>query len=223
MHHKWKEIIDNVGKTTNGKPLGARLLRKSPIELKRITLLSATISRLLSLLIVHNTKLFNVQFWSWGKCVTYFKVYVRAEQSAQVQAAMVCLNILVLLFVATAGSWAGFKNGWKGYELGNRREGQGYHLWLVMLTRRARRASHVCITAPGGNPGPLSQLPDVTLNLEGRADGLRPKFLWWGRSLATAEIWDLNLWRQKYTDGRLWIVVHHACEPIEGSHVSETL
>jgi hypothetical protein len=41
---------------------------------------------------------------------------VRAEQSAQVQAAMVCLNILVLLFVATAGSWAGFKNGWKGYE-----------------------------------------------------------------------------------------------------------
>ena len=32
------------------------------------------------------------------------------------QAAMVCLNILVLLFVATAGSWAGFKNGWKGYE-----------------------------------------------------------------------------------------------------------
>ena len=41
---------------------------------------------------------------------------MRAEQSAQVQAAMVCLNILVLLFVATAGSWAGFKNGWKGYE-----------------------------------------------------------------------------------------------------------
>ena len=25
----------------------------------------------------------------------------------------------------------------ESYELGNRREGQGYHLWLVMLTRRA--------------------------------------------------------------------------------------
>jgi hypothetical protein len=34
------------------------------------------------------------------------------------------------------------------YELGNRLKGQGYHLWLVMLTRRARRASHVCITGP---------------------------------------------------------------------------
>jgi hypothetical protein len=34
------------------------------------------------------------------------------------------------------------------FELGNRREGQGYHLWLVMLTRRAQRASHVCITRP---------------------------------------------------------------------------
>jgi hypothetical protein len=33
----------------------------------------------------------------------------------------------------------------------------------------------------------------------------------------------LNLWRQKYTDGRLWIDFHHAREPIEGSHVSETL
>ena len=32
------------------------------------------------------------------------------------------------------------------YELGKRREGQGYHLWLVMLMRRAQRASHVCIT-----------------------------------------------------------------------------
>jgi hypothetical protein len=32
----------------------------------------------------------------------------------------------------------------------------------------------------------------------------------------------LNLWRQKYIDGRLWIVFHHAREPIEGSHVSET-
>lgn len=37
-------------------------------------------------------------------------------QSARVQAVMVCLNILVLLFVAGAGSYAGFKNGWKGYE-----------------------------------------------------------------------------------------------------------
>jgi len=37
-------------------------------------------------------------------------------QSAQVQAVMVCLNLLVLLFVAGAGSYAGFKNGWKGYE-----------------------------------------------------------------------------------------------------------
>ena len=32
------------------------------------------------------------------------------------QAAMVVLNIIVLLFVASAGSYAGFKNGWKGYE-----------------------------------------------------------------------------------------------------------
>lgn len=37
-------------------------------------------------------------------------------QSARVQAAMVVLNIIVLLFVASAGSYAGFKNGWKGYE-----------------------------------------------------------------------------------------------------------
>lgn len=41
---------------------------------------------------------------------------VGIRESAQVQAAMVCLNILVLLFVASAGSYAGFKNGWKGYE-----------------------------------------------------------------------------------------------------------
>jgi hypothetical protein len=33
----------------------------------------------------------------------------------------------------------------------------------------------------------------------------------------------LNLWCQKCTDGRLWIVFHHAHEPIEDSHVSETL
>lgn len=37
-------------------------------------------------------------------------------QSARVQAVMVVLNIIVLLFVAIAGSYAGFKNGWKGYE-----------------------------------------------------------------------------------------------------------
>jgi hypothetical protein len=33
-----------------------------------------------------------------------------------VQGAMVIVNILVLLFVASAGSYAGFKNGWRGYE-----------------------------------------------------------------------------------------------------------
>jgi cationic amino acid transporter 1 len=38
------------------------------------------------------------------------------RESAQVQAVMVCLNILVLLFVVGAGSYAGFTNGWKGYE-----------------------------------------------------------------------------------------------------------
>ncbi|KAG0606039.1 hypothetical protein M758_9G108400 [Ceratodon purpureus] len=38
------------------------------------------------------------------------------RESARVQAAMVVLNIIVLLFVASAGSYAGFKNGWKGYE-----------------------------------------------------------------------------------------------------------
>jgi len=36
------------------------------------------------------------------------------------------------------------------YDLGNWREGQGDHLWLVMLTRRVTCAS----LAPGGNPGP---------------------------------------------------------------------
>uniref|UniRef100_A0A7I4FAX4 Cationic amino acid transporter C-terminal domain-containing protein n=1 Tax=Physcomitrium patens TaxID=3218 RepID=A0A7I4FAX4_PHYPA len=38
------------------------------------------------------------------------------RESARVQAAMVVLNITVLLFVAGAGSYAGFRNGWKGYE-----------------------------------------------------------------------------------------------------------
>ena len=33
-----------------------------------------------------------------------------------VQGAMVIVNILVLLFVVSAGSYAGFKNGWRGYE-----------------------------------------------------------------------------------------------------------
>lgn len=37
-------------------------------------------------------------------------------QSARVQSVMVCVNVLVLLFVAAVGLWAGFAHGWKGYE-----------------------------------------------------------------------------------------------------------
>lgn len=32
------------------------------------------------------------------------------------QSVMVCMNVLVLLFVAAVGLWAGFAHGWKGYE-----------------------------------------------------------------------------------------------------------
>uniref|UniRef100_A0A7I4D6P2 Cationic amino acid transporter C-terminal domain-containing protein n=1 Tax=Physcomitrium patens TaxID=3218 RepID=A0A7I4D6P2_PHYPA len=55
-------------------------------------------------------------------CAAFLVIIVTAllcvgiRESARVQAAMVVLNVLVLLFVAGAGSYAGSKNGWKGYE-----------------------------------------------------------------------------------------------------------
>ncbi|CAK9236220.1 unnamed protein product [Sphagnum tenellum] len=43
------------------------------------------------------------------------------RESARVQSVMVVLNILVLVFVVLAGSWAGFTSGWEGYH-----QSQGY-------------------------------------------------------------------------------------------------
>jgi cationic amino acid transporter 1 len=43
------------------------------------------------------------------------------RESARVQSIMVVLNVLVLVFVVGAGSWAGFSSGWKGYH-----QSQGY-------------------------------------------------------------------------------------------------
>ncbi|CAK9235187.1 unnamed protein product, partial [Sphagnum troendelagicum] len=43
------------------------------------------------------------------------------RESARVQSVMVVLNIVVLVFVVLAGSWAGFTSGWEGYH-----QSQGY-------------------------------------------------------------------------------------------------